>query len=85
MPTTLLEITVEENCLYCGQNFLIVAKGTDQYGNVKLHAKCRYCGANAYDKIGINDFVHLEGKVLERVIEYLHEVSPLKFTKKGTK
>lgn len=85
MAVRLLQVYTEENCPYCGQDFLIVAVGEDEYGNEKKHAKCRYCGASAFDKIGVNEFVHLEGLILERIIEYLQHVSPLKYQKKGEK
>lgn len=74
---------MEEECLYCGQEFLLVAVGEDSYGNEKKYAKCRYCGASAFDKIGVNEFVHLEGLILERIVEYLQQVSPLKYQKRG--
>jgi hypothetical protein len=61
----------------------LVAVGEDAYGNEKKHAKCRYCGMSAFEKIGANEFTHLEGLILERVFEYLQEVSPLRFEKKG--
>jgi hypothetical protein len=81
MPTRILEIWIEEECPHCGGNFLIAAIGEDQYGNKKAHTKCRYCGISAFEKIGANEFTHLEGMILERVIEYLQLVSPLKYTK----
>lgn len=83
MSKKLLEIWVEDECQYCGQNFLLVAKGEDEYGNEKGHVKCRYCGSSFFDKIGANEFTHLEGWILERVLEYLQQVNPLVYSKKG--
>ena len=83
MATKLLTIYAEEGCLYCGQDFLLVAVGEDEYGNEKLHSKCRYCGSSAFEKIGANEFTQLEGLILERILEYLQKVAPLKFMKKG--
>ncbi len=83
MSTKILTIWIEEECPHCGNDFLIVAKGEDIHGNEKAHTKCRYCGISCFEKIGENEFTHLEGMILERTIEYLQNVSPLKYEKKG--
>jgi hypothetical protein len=81
MSTKILTIWIEEECPYCKGNFLLVARGEDQHGDEKLYTKCRYCGISAFEKIGANEFTHLEGWILERIFEYLQHVSPLKYEK----